>query len=446
MRIVIAGAGDVGFHLAKLLAMESHRATIIDTDREKLDYISKNLDVHTVHGSCTSFSILKEAEVEKADLFIAVTSLEEVNFTTSVIAKQLGAKKTVVRVSNTEFLLARKGSFINDIGIDEVILPETLAAEEIKRLVKQSAFTDLYSFEKGALTLMGIKVDADSKLVGRTLSEICSPEETDCMRNVAILRHNETLIPTNESRFEVNDHAYFVTKESGADTVLGFTSEVSFDIKNIMILGGSKVAYHAARLLNRKYNVKLIEPDKNKCLSIASDFPEVLVINGQEHDIDLLVEEDLDEMDAVIALTANSETNIISCLMAKNHGVKRTIALVENMDFIPISQSVGVDTMINKRLIAANFIFRDIRRGDIIEMTSLHGADCEVLEFEVKPQHKICHKSIKKLNFPKEAIIGGVMRGDKAFMPNDHFLFMEDDHVIVLSKPESIGQVEKLFT
>jgi len=446
MRIVIAGAGDVGFHLVKLLAMEGHRATIIDIDDAKLDYISKHLDVHTIVGSSTSFKILQEAEVEKAELFIAVTSSEEVNFTTAVIAKQLGAAKTIVRVSNNEFLMARKDNFIKKIGIDEVILPEILAAQEIKRLIKQSAFTDFFSFERGALSLLGIKVTSKSKLIGKCMNEACSDGANTLIRNVAVLRNNETIIPDGQMLLKENDNVYFIAKAGGEHTVLGFNGEEHLDIKNIMVLGGTRVGYHAARMLSKKYNVKLIEPSKAKCVKIAERLPDVLVIHGDEHDIDLLEEEDLSRMDALIAVTENSETNIISCLMGKKHGVKKTISLVENMDFVPISQSVGVDTIINKRLIAANFIFRDIRRGEVLAMAGLHGAECEVLEFEVQKHYRICHKSIHRLKLPKGAIIGGVVRGAEAIIPTDEFVFADKDHVVILAKPDSIGKVEKLFS
>lgn len=445
MRIVIAGAGDVGFHLARLLALESQQITIIDTDEEKLDYVAKHLDVHTISGTSTSFKTLKEAQVDICDLFIGVTSLEEVNFTSAVISKRLGAKRTIVRVSNVEFMMARKDSFMSEIGIDEVILPETLAAQEIQRLVTHSVLTDHFSFENGKLALMGIKIDEESKLLNRKLKDIYPNGECKHFKNVAVLRFNETIIPNEDTVFHLNDHTYFISDPVGEESIMSITNKVQGEIKRIMILGGSKIGYHAARLLSKKYTVKIIEEDKARCHKLADHLSDTLIIQGDPRNLELLEEESLNEMDVVIAVTENSETNIISCLMAKNHGVKKTIALVENVDYIHISQGVGVDTMINKRLIAANFIFRYIRKGDVMAMAGLHGADCEVLEFEVNPSDPIYHKSIAKLKFPSGARIGGVIRDGEGIIPDNTFMFRDKDRVVVLCKPECINKVEKLF-
>ena len=446
MKIVIAGAGDVGFHVARLLALESHETTLIDTDEEKLDYVAKHLDLHTIHGSCTSFKVLRDAGTDMCDLFIAVTSFEDANFTSAVIAKRMGAKKTIVRVSNVEFMLSRKDAFMKDIGIDEVILPETLAAEEIKRLVSHAVLTDHFSFERGKLSLMGIKVDKDSKLLNRTLREVFPNGERKHFSNVAILRDNETIIPTEETIFSMTDHSYFIANPVGETSVMEMTTSSQKEIKNIMILGGTKIGFHAARLLSKKYRVKIVDHRKEKCRSLASDLSDTLVIHGDARNIELLEEENLSEMDVVIAVTENSETNIISCLMAKNRGVQKTIALVENVDYIHLSQNVGVDTMINKRLIAANFIFRYIRKGDVLAMAGLHGADCEVLEFEVNSESSIHHKSLDRLKFPAGARIGGVIREGEGIIPDEQFMFKDKDHVVVLSKPESISKVENLFS
>jgi len=446
MIIVIAGAGDVGFHLGRLLALENHETTIIDIDEEKLEYVSKHLDVHTIAGSSTSFSVLQQAGIANCDLFIAVTSHENANFTSAVIAKRMGAKRTIVRVSNAEFLLNRKNPFMKDVGIDEIILPETLAAEEIKRLVAHAVLTDHFSFESGKLSLMGIKVDENSILLNKSLNEVYPNGEKDHFQNVAILRSNETIIPSDETVFAMNDHGYFITSPEGELDVMKMSSSGLKEIKNIMILGGSKIGYHAARLLSKKYRVKIIDPRKEQCKKLAADLRDTLVIHGDPQNIELLEEEHMSEMDVVIAVTENSETNIISCLMAKNKGVQKTIALVENVDYIHLSQNVGVDTMINKRLIAANFIFRYIRKGEVLAMAGIHGANCEVLEFEVNARSNINKKRINELNFPKDARIGGVIRDGKGIIPEPDFLLRERDHVVVLSKPDAIKKVENLFS
>ena len=445
MRIIIAGAGDLGFHLAKLLAYENQDIILIDQDVSVLEYASNNLDVSTIKGSSTSVKILEEANVGKADLLIAVTSIEETNITTCIVGKSLGAKKTVARISNIEFLHQREKLNLKGMGIDEIISPESLAAKEIKRLIKQSALTDAFEFENGLLSLIGITVDEKSELKDKTLTETAYLNPDHNFTTIAILRDNKTIIPHGDNKFLLNDHAYFIAEPSGIDRVMALAGKERFEIKNIMILGGSKVGINTAKQLSKKYSIKIVEKDKEKCFALADSLPETMVINGDVRDTNMLKEEGLDRMDAFIAVTGNSETNIISSLVAKNHGVKKTIAAVENVDYIHLSQSIGVDTMINKKLIAANFIFRYIRRGEVLSLTSIHGVDAEILEFEVKPNSKILTHELRNLDFPKTAVIGGVIRKDVGYTVRGNFEFEVKDRVVVLSNPDCIHIVEGFF-
>ncbi|MEO9476284.1 MAG: Trk system potassium transporter TrkA [Cyclobacteriaceae bacterium] len=445
MRIIIAGAGDLGFHLAKLLAYESQDIILIDQSASVLEYASNNLDVSTIKGSSTSVKILEEANVGKADLLIAVTSIEETNITTCIVGKSLGAKKTVARISNIEFLHQREKLNLKGMGIDEIISPESLAAKEIKRLIKQSALTDAFEFENGLLSLIGITVDEKSELKDKTLTETAYLNPDHNFTTIAILRDNKTIIPHGDNKFLLNDHAYFIAEPSGIDRVMALAGKERFEIKNIMILGGSKVGINTAKQLSKKYSIKIVEKDKEKCFALADALPETMVINGDVRDTNMLKEEGLDRMDAFIAVTGNSETNIISSLVAKNHGVKKTIAAVENVDYIHLSQSIGVDTMINKKLIAANFIFRYIRRGEVLSLTSIHGVDAEILEFEVKPNSKILTHELRNLDFPKTAVIGGVIRKEVGYTVRGNFEFEVKDRVVVLSNPDCIHIVEGFF-
>lgn len=445
MRIIIAGAGDLGFHLAKLLAYEEQDIILIDQNSAVLEHASNHLDVHTIRGSSTSISTLEEANVSKADLLIAVTSIEETNLTTAIIGKSLGAKRTVARISNIEFLHQREKLDLKTIGIDEIISPESLAAKEIKRLLKESALTDTFEFEKGMLSLIGITVDEISELKDKTLTETAYLNPDQNFTTVAILRDSETIIPHGDSKFMLNDHAYFITEPNGIDRVMSLAGKERIEIKNMMILGGSKVGINTAKQLSKKYNIKLIEQDKDKCFTLADELPDTMIINGDGRDIDLLKEEGIDRMDAVIAVTGNSETNIISCLVAKNNGVRKTIAAVENIDYIHLSQNIGVDTLINKKLIAANFIFRYIRKGQVINLTSIHGVDAEILEFEVQPEAKILKHELRNLDFPRTAIIGGVIRKGMGYTVRGSFHFEPKDRVVVLSRPDCIHKVEGFF-
>lgn len=445
MRIIIAGAGDVGFHLAKLLAYENQDIVLIDKDPERLSQAASSLDVATIKGSSTSYSILEDADVAGADLLITVTSSEETNLTTAIIGKHLGAKKTIARIENLEYLLNKEKLDLKELGIDEIISPESLAAKEIKRLLKEVALTDTFDFDQGRLSLIGVTIDENSQLRNKTMMEAARLNPEQNFVTVAILRNNNTIIPHGENRFMEGDHAYFIAQPDGVDKVLELSGKRKHGIKNIMILGGSKVGFHAAKRLSRKFNVKLIEADKDKCFELADQLKNVMVICGDGRDVELLQEEGIEEMDAFIAVTGNSETNIISCLVAKNNKVKKTISLVENIDYIHLSQNIGVDTMINKKLIAANFIFRYLREGEVISLTSIHGVDAEILEFIVKPGSKITTKEIRHLDFPKGAIIGGVVRSGTGHTAMGNFQFRPKDRVVVLCRPECIRGVEQFF-
>jgi len=445
MRVIIAGVGNVGFHLAKLLSQEGQDIVLIDKVADKLKQASNSVDAATIKGTSTSYSVLEEAGVADADLLIAVTSSEEANIATAIIAKHLGAKRTIARISNTEFLYQKDKLNLKHLGIDDVISPESLAAREIKRLLKEVAVTDSFEFEKGLLQLIGVNIDSKSPLKGKSMLEVAKINPDQSFMTVAILRDNETIIPYGDTCFKENDHAYFIAQPDGVEKLLFLTGKKKEGVKNVMILGGSRVGFHAAKLLSARYNVKIIERNAQKCFDLADQLPDAMVINGDGRNVELLEEESINEMDAFVAVTGDSETNIISCLVAKKMGVKKTIAMVENMDYIHLSQSIGVDTMINKKLIAANFIFRHIRQGEIVSIASIHGVDAEILEFEVQETSKITRQELRNLDFPKAAIIGGVIRDGKGLTTPGNFKFEPKDRVVVLSKHECIKKVEEYF-
>ena len=445
MRVIIAGVGNVGYHLAKLLCAEGQDIVLIDRAADKLKQAANQVDAGTIKGNSTSYSVLEEAGVSDADLLIAVTNSEDANIATAIIAKHLGAKRTIARISNTEFIYQKDKLNLKHLGIDDIISPESLAAREIKRLLKEVAVTDSFEFHKGLLQLMGVNIDENSPLKGKSMLDVAklSPEQT--FMTVAILRDNETIIPYGDTTFEENDHAYFIAQPDGIDKLLFLSGKKKEAVKSLMILGGSRVGFHAARLLSSRYNVKIIERDAQKCFELADQLPDAMVINGDGRNVELLEEENIADIDAFVAVTGDSETNIISCLVAKKYGIKKTIALVENMDYIHLSQSIGVDTMINKKLIAANFISRHIRQGEIHSITSIHGVDAEILEFEVQENSKITEHQLRNLQFPKSAIIGGVIRDGHGLTTPGDFRFKAHDRVVVLSKKECIKKVESYF-
>ena len=448
MKIIIAGAGEVGFHLAKLLSFESQEITLIDTNKNSLAYAGDHLDIRVIKGDVTSIAILKDARIDTAGLFIAVTSSETTNITACVLAKQLGAKQTIARISNSEFLNEDDDVGFTKFGIDELISPEILAASEIGLLLNQYGFNDTFEFEEGKLTMLSLRLSRTASFVGKTVKEAAEVFPELHFVPIAIQRFGTqyTIIPRGDTEFKEGDKIVFMTSKGGDEELLALSGKVKMELKNIMILGGSKIGYKTAKeLCENKFKVKLIEEDSEVAFECADDLPNALVINGDGRNVELLDEENISGMDAFISVTGNSETNIMSCLVAKSKGVKKTIALVENMDYYQLSQSIGIDTLINKKLLAANNIFRYIRRGNVLAMTKLTNMNAELLEFEVASRSKITQKKIKDLNFPRSAIIGGVIRDDIGLIPLGDFKIQMGDKVVVCCLPRAITKVERFF-
>ena len=448
MKIIIAGAGEVGFHLAKLLSYESQDITLIDSDKESLSYADNHLDIRALKGDATSISVLEDARVSDSDLLIAVTSSETTNMTLCMLAKQLGSKRTIARISNTEFIENKETIRFKDLGIDELISPEELAASEIQSLINQSAFNDTYEFEGGTLTMVGICLPNGALFVGKNVKDAAATFPEVHFMPSAIKRAGTqfTIIPRGDTVFQAEDQVYFITSKEGVEELYKMTGTVKKDIKNVMILGGSKVGQKTARdLCSRKFNVKLIEKDKQKATELSEQLPNALVINGDGRNVALLEEESLSAMDAFIAVTGNSETNIMSCLVAKSKEIKKTIALVENMDYFQLSHSIGIDTLINKKLLAANNIFRYIRKGEVVAMTRLNNLNAEILEFIVKPKSAVNGKYIKDIDFPRLATIGGVIRDGEGRIVLGDFKISQGDRVVVCCLPSAIPKIEKLF-
>ncbi|MCB0608230.1 MAG: Trk system potassium transporter TrkA [Lewinellaceae bacterium] len=445
MKIVIAGAGDVGFHLAELLSFENQDIILVDANQDVLDYAATHLDVMTIKGDSSSIDVLEQADVERAKLVLAVTTSEKTNLITAILAKKLGAKQTIARVNNPEYLSENQRLLFNELGVDSLFSPVQLAAEEIYRLVKQCSFTDIFDFEEGKVNLAGITIDESSMVVNKPILEINKLQDRVNLRPIAILRGHRTIIPRGDTVLRKNDHIYFITMKENIEEVVGIVGKPAVKVKNVMIIGGTDMGLATAKRLEKFYNVTLIEKDKQRCKELSDQLAETLIIKGDFSNIQLLEEEGLNHMDAFIAVTDNSEVNIIASLTAKNHGVYKTIAQVENKEYTHISQNIGVDTLINKKIIAANNIFRFVRKGRVEAITSLHGVDAEIIEYIVHKENQLTRKPLKDLHFPKTALIGSVIRGNESLIPNGEFQLNVHDKVIVFALPEAIGKLEQLF-
>ncbi len=445
MRIVIAGMGDVGYHLAKQLSNEEHDIIAIDMNQQRLSYSDSMADILTISGSSTNISTLKEARVDRADLFVAVTSYEEINVTSAILAKKLGAKKTIARIGNSEYLDANVGINFSEIGVDFMIYPEELAAREMVNLILRSAATDVMEFEGGKLSVIGLRLDKDAPVIRKTIVDIAKEFESFDFRIVALHRNFRTMIPKGNDRFLPNDQVFVISKPEGNSVVMKLAGKEDIKFDNIMILGGSKIGHRVAELLEDKMTVKLIESDEEKSLQLADSLTSTLVIKGDGRDIDLLAQEGIIDVDAFVAVTEDAETNIITCLLAKHLGVKKAIALVDKVDYIPLTQTIGMDSLINKKLITANNISRFIRKSEVLALSTLEGIDADIMEYVVQPNSLITKKLIKDLNFPKEAIIGGIIRGEESMIAVGDTKIQSGDKVVVFSLPGGVKQTEKFF-
>ena len=445
MKIIIAGCGEVGTHLAKMLSHESHDIIVIDTNSEKLEYIDSHFDIMTINGSSGSIEILKEAAVHKCDLFVAVAPTEELNIISAILAKKLGAKTTIARIDNQEYLMALNKQYFLDLGIDSLIYPEKLATSEVVRLLNQTGSTEIVDFSGGKLSLYVIKLEENAPVLNKTMIEASAEDEDFNFRAVAIHRLGKTIIPRGQDVFKVGDLVHVITNKSGVRKLMHESGKEKYSIKNLMILGGSRIGRRVAKKLQNQYNIKLIEMDKKKCFSLSEDLNNTLVINGDGRDMDMLVELGIKDMDAFIAVTQNSETNILSCLAARQFGVRKTIAEIENIDYIDLAENIGIDTIINKKLITASHIFAYTLKAIVQSVKCLTGTDADVLEFIPKPGSKITRKVLKDIDFPKEAIVGGVVRGKTAFIAKGDTLILANDIVVVFALPAVVSKVEKFF-
>lgn len=446
MKIIITGAGDVGYHLAKMLSGESQDIYLVDESQTRLNYVQSHLDVFTIHGDATSISLLKDANVDQCDLIIAVTSSEETNILVSILAKKFGAKRAIARISNLELLEPENQEMYRKLGIDELISPVQLAAEEIKRLIQRSAFTDNFEFENGKLSVIGISVGDASPLKNKTVKESAHLNPNLTFKPIALHRLEQTIIVKSDTKILENDILYFITNPKSIDMIMEICDKRCFDIKDIMILGGSSIGVATAKMLEKEYRVILIEKNTERCNEIAGQLKNTLVLNIDGRDVQTLEEEGLGDMDAFVAVTGDSESNIMSSLVAKNHDVNKTIARVENIAYIHLSQNIGIDTLINKKIIAAANIFKYIRKGEISAIASLHGVDAEIIEFNVKENSKVTKKTINRLNFPNSANIAGVIRDDVGFIPFGDFQLRKGDKAVVFTLTESIHKIENYFS
>ena len=447
MRIIVAGAGEIGSHLAKMLSMEYHEITVISPDEESLERISGESDIITVEGISSSIETLQKAGIANADLFIAVNpdSEQDINIVSSILAKKLGAKKVTARINNEEYQKNENRILFTDLGIDSLFYPEKIAATEIVNLLKQNTASEFMNYSHGKLQLIVYKLEECSPMVDRTVAELRERTQ-NLFRSVAISRDNKTIIPKSATRFKVGDVVYLVSKKEGMEQALSLSGKSKVSVRNLMILGGGRIGEMVAKAMEKQVeNIRLIDINPDKCAHLSEVLDKTLVINGDGRNSDLLMEEGLKDMEAFIAVTSSSETNILSCVVAKRMGISKVIAEVENFEYIKLAEEMGVDSVINKKLITAGKIFRFTLSNKVRSIKVLNGTDAVVLEFIVNTNSKITTGKLKDLHFPEEAIIGGFVRGNESFIADSESTIRPYDQVVVFANPEAVDKVDKFF-
>ncbi|MDQ7039414.1 MAG: Trk system potassium transporter TrkA [Rhodothermus sp.] len=447
MRVVIIGAGEVGFDVARTLSLEQHDVVVVDTNPTILEQVAQRLDVLTVSGSGTSIHTLEAAGIREADMLIAVTAIDEVNLIACMIADRLGVETTVARVRSDVLGRAESVLQAGELGIDLLIHPEESTAAEIVRLIRRAGATDVLNFCDGRLQLVGMRLDPEAPVLGRSLRELAAELAPVRFRVMAIGRGFRTILPHGNERLQRNDQIFVLARPDEIPVIARTLGKREAPIQRIMILGGTKVGAHVARQFGgeKGRQIKLIEPDREQAEKLAGELEHVLVLHGDVTDIDLLVAEGLREMDAFVAVTDDEESNLVTCLMAKHLGVRKTVALLSKTAYVPISQTIGLDAAVSQKLAVSREILRFLRGRHVLSVATVYGLNAEILEIEAKPWAPIIRKPLKALKLPRGVLIGALLRNGQVEIATGETQIQAGDRAIVFVVPDQLAEVERLF-
>ena len=443
----------MGSHLAKMLSHEDYDISVIDDDQSRLSKLLSTADVVTVQGPPSDISTMKAAGVEGADLFIAVNPFvpQSVNIVSALLAKRLGSRRVTARINDEEYLASENKLMFKDLGLDLLFDPEKIASDEIIDILRHNASTDSMDFARGKLRLAVFKLDEEAPILDMKVAEftaaMSAADSEVKFRIVAIARRDETIIPKSDTRFKYMDHLYIIAKRDAIGRIMQFIGKSQIEVGSAMILGGSRIGEMVARQLSERLDsVKILDIDKQRCLEMAEHLPSnVSVVNGDGRNSDFLIEESIKDFDAFVAVTGNDEANILSCVVARKFGVPRTVAEVENIEYIRLAEEMGVDAVINKKLITAGRIFKFTLSDKVRFVKYMSGTNAEVLEYTVAPGCRITRGPLKEIEFPRDAIIGGVVRGSESFIAVGDTVIEPYDRVAVFALPDAVKEVDKLF-
>jgi trk system potassium uptake protein TrkA len=446
MRILIVGAGAVGFHLAHHLSAAGHDIVLVDPDRERAAYAQDQLDIMTVVGNGASLAVLEQAGIAETDLLAAVTNVDEVNMIACMAAGQHNVPTKVARVSNPEYFSERFRHRNAQRGVDVMINPELECAWETFQLLQSEAASELAFFAGGRVQLLGLTVHEGAPVVGRSLAEIAAAEPDRRYLTVAIRRGDETIIPRGKDRFEPEDQVYIIGESKQMPRVLELAGYHGFKLRRVMIAGGGRTSVYLARILqDHDIDCTIIEADRTRCVELAEELEKTLILHGDATDMELLEMEGVEGLDGFVVLTGSDDTNMLSSLLAKDLGVRKVVALINKIDYIPLVGKVGIDAAVSPRMSAVNTILKYVRRGIVVSVAALRGIEAEVIEFSVEPGSRIAGHTLADIDFPKNSLVGSVIRGDDVIVPTGQLTLAHGDKVAVLALPDAVKDVEKLF-
>jgi trk system potassium uptake protein TrkA len=445
MRVVIVGAGKVGFNIAQMLSNEDHDVVIIEKNEERLQILQDHLDIQTIYGSGSDCGVLEEAGIQQSRLFISVTETDEVNMVACALAKQYGVPTTVARIRKPEYVQQREQRIsLSKMGIDLIINPERMTALEIIKLLEHPEVREIEYFADGRVQMAELKIEQDFPMREQKLYQYDAPGQ---FLIVAILRKGRLIVPSGEDIIQPGDRVFILARTKDMlETEKLFLTKRLPAIEYVVILGGGLIGYYLAQELERnKYRVKVIEKDRKYCKECTRRLDQTLVINGDGTDIDLLIEENVGQADAFVAVTDDDKLNLLVCLIAKELGAKKTFVQIRRSDLIPLIEHINVDKVISPRMFTAGSILRFIRRGEVSSVTLLGDSDAEMIELVIPLGAPVVNKTLKEIPLPKGTLVGAIMRGEQVIIPGGDDVIKIDDRLILFTIPENIPRIGHLF-
>jgi len=447
MRILIVGAGEVGYHLAERLSAEGQDVVLVEQDPDRADHVSEMLDVLTVVGNGASIPILQEAGVHRTEMLLAVTSRDEVNLVSCLAGHRLGVEYSIARISNPEYYAAESALSREDLGIDLMINPERECAREAFQLLRSEAATDVAYFADGRVQLLGIVVREGAPVAGKTLAQLGVELRDHRYVTVAIVRDGRTLIPDGASRIEAGDQIFVLTPVSEVDEIPLLAGYDNFRLRRVMIAGGSPEGAYLAEILGEHgIECTILDRDRRRCLELAERLPRALVLHADATDLELLEMEGVAGIDGFVSCTGNDDTNLLSSLVAKSVGARKVVSVIQNFDYLPLVSKVGVDTAVSARMSAVNAILRYVRRGGVLAVATLKTSDAEAIEFTVSESAEIAGHTLAEMHFPAGGVMGAIVRDGALIIPRGSDQVLPGDDVVVFALPEAIPEIEAFFS